>query len=57
MASLFHLTLWTENVLQSGSGVGGTYAKVDVTILCVPCHFTFYSVSALVLLIILMNVV
>jgi hypothetical protein len=28
--------LLTENVLHRGSGMGGNYAKVDVTILCIP---------------------
>jgi hypothetical protein len=33
--SIFQLLL-TENVLLRGSGMGGNYAKVDVTILCIP---------------------
>jgi hypothetical protein len=33
---LFSPFVLTENVLHRGSGMGGNYAEVDVTILCTP---------------------
>jgi hypothetical protein len=30
------VSVLTENALHRGSGMGGNYAKVDVTILCIP---------------------